>query len=388
LIIEKHYDYVLTGGGAAGLSLALAIKNSPLVNRSILIVDRQVKNINDRTWCFWSKAPTAVDPVISNSWNELFFFGKDFTSQFHLKPFSYHLVHGIDFYEYAQSLLKSLPGVDFLQADVQQILDSESNARVVTNLGIFSGEWIFDSRFIAADFHPDPNRYHYIKQHFLGWEIETSQPAFSTQSATLFDFRTPQNGSMRFFYVLPFDERRALVEYTLFSAELLEKQEYQQAITSYLSDVLKIKEYTIKHEEFGVIPMTDQPFNRRAGKRVLNIGTRGGRVKPSSGYAFKRILQDSEAIVRSLITYADPFHLPKSPLRYQWFDTLLLQILYRQGQQGEPIFTALFKNNPIDRIFEFLDETAGIPENLKLIASLPPLSFLKALFRTKILKRI
>ena len=35
---------------------------------------------------------------------------------------------------------------------------------------------------------------------------------------------------MRFFYMLPFTERRALVEYTLFSAALLNREEYECAM--------------------------------------------------------------------------------------------------------------------------------------------------------------
>jgi lycopene beta-cyclase len=40
---------------------------------------------------------------------------------------------------------------------------------------------------------------------------------------------------MRFIYILPFSERRAMVEYTLFSADLLTRAEYEQALRDYLS---------------------------------------------------------------------------------------------------------------------------------------------------------
>jgi len=59
-------------------------------------------------------------------------------------------------------------------------------------------------------------------QHFLGWFITSTTPAVDPSSMTLFDFRTPQRGSMRFFYILPFSPIQALVEYTLFSPHLLE----------------------------------------------------------------------------------------------------------------------------------------------------------------------
>ncbi len=44
----------------------------------------------------------------------------------------------------------------------------------------------------------------------------------------------------------------------------------------------------------------------------------------------------------------------------------------------QPIFTALFKNNPSQRIFRFLDESAAPGEDMRILTSLPPLPFLSA----------
>jgi 2-polyprenyl-6-methoxyphenol hydroxylase-like FAD-dependent oxidoreductase len=45
----KKYDFIIVGGGVAGLTLAYQLVHSPLADRSILIVDRVTKNKNDRT---------------------------------------------------------------------------------------------------------------------------------------------------------------------------------------------------------------------------------------------------------------------------------------------------------------------------------------------------
>ena len=193
---------------------------------------------------------------------------------------------------------------------------------------------------------------------------------------------------MRFFYVLPFSTTEALIEYTIFSNALLQQKEYQEALRDYINNVLHISEYEILDEEKGVIPMTDYPFQRKAGERIMNIGTRGGLVKPSSGYAFKRMQQDAKAIVYSLEEYGTPFEITKSPSRYFFYDVLLLQILYRQGEKMKTIFSQLFQKNPIMRIFRFLDENASLIEDLALIGSLPPLPFLKALVRVYLFKKI
>ena len=54
----EHYDYIIAGGGCAGLSLAWQLLHSPLRDRTILIVDRDDKDQNDRTWAFWSETDT------------------------------------------------------------------------------------------------------------------------------------------------------------------------------------------------------------------------------------------------------------------------------------------------------------------------------------------
>jgi lycopene beta-cyclase len=125
--------------------------------------------------------------------------------------------------------------------------------------------------------------------------------------------------------------------------------------------------------------MTDYKFKRRLGRRVLAIGTQGGRVKPSSGYAFMRIQHDSQAIVHSLIVNGHPFDLPPDPPRRRFYDALLLQILAEQSGQAKPVFEQLFRKNPIARIFRFLDERSSMWEDIQLIASLPSQPFLKAL---------
>ena len=134
--------------------------------------------------------------------------------------------------------------------------------------------------------------------------------------------------------------------------------------------------------------MTDHPFPRQAGPRILNIGTRGGRVKPSSGYAFLRIQNDSAAVVRSLEKNGHPFSIPTPPKRYLLFDSILLNILLRKGELGQQIFTQLFRKTPIQRLFGFLDESADLLDNLRVISTVPFRPFLSAWANLRILNRV
>ncbi|MGB0930928.1 MAG: lycopene cyclase family protein, partial [Chitinophagales bacterium] len=131
----------------------------------------------------------------------------------------------------------------------------------------------------------------------------------------------------------------------------------------------------------GIIPMTDHPLPQRPHpqKRIMHIGTRGGRSKPSTGYTFWRIQKDCEQIVKSLENTEQPFYPPIYASRFLQYDRLLLSILQHRGEQIRPIFIDMFKHNPIDRIFRFLNEESSLVDDLKIMASVPSMPFLEAL---------
>jgi lycopene beta-cyclase len=375
----KHYDYLMLGGGAAGLGLAFALVNSQLSDRKILIVDKDSKTSNDRTWSFWTPTPTPFDRMAFRVWDSLEFKSPGFQKCFQLEPYRYQTIRGIDYYRSIRAELTKFPNVHLMQGMVTDVQDGSKAARVRIDEQEFAADWVFDSRVIPEQLRQEPDRYRYLKQHFVGWEIETETAVFNSSAATLFDLRTEQVEGLCFFYILPFSERRAIVEYTLFSANLLPQEAYEQALKGYIEGQLGVSQYQIIDQEQGVIPMTNHPFPRRLGKRIMATGTRGGRVKPSTGYAFARIQKDSQAIVRSLASKGHPFSVPASSPRRKFYDALMLEVIAAQGDQVRPIMTAMFKNNSIQSIFRFLDEESSILEDMRMLASLPSGPFLRAL---------
>jgi lycopene beta-cyclase len=365
------YDFILAGGGAAGLSLAYRLANSPLRDRSILIVDRLVGSRPDHVWSFWAERPTPYDSIVYRTWNRLQVAGENGVNIVDLAPYCYQTIRGRDFQRFVHQHLSALCNVTFLRGKVERIEDSPEHTRVVVDGQPYAGRWVFDSRFRWSDFNPAPAHAHTLQQRFLGWEIVTDAPVFDPQVATFLDFRTPQEHEARFFYLLPFDEQRALVQYVACTTAAPSHAAQEQAITDYLENVLGIKHYTVQEREGGASLMTDQPFPRRAGEHVMRLGMAGGRLKPSSGFAFQRIQQDSVAIVQSLLATGSPFNIPPDSRRYRLYDSIMLQIMQEQGERIKPIFTALFKQNPPQRIFRFLDESASPLAELLVAASLP-----------------
>ena len=52
---KKHFDIIICGGGAAGLLLAHGlIQNNAFDHLSIVLIEKERKNQNDRTWCFFN----------------------------------------------------------------------------------------------------------------------------------------------------------------------------------------------------------------------------------------------------------------------------------------------------------------------------------------------
>lgn len=371
---EPDFDYAILGGGAAGLSLALALSRSPLAGRSVLIVDPEPKDSNDRRWSFWTDAPSPYDGFARRTWERLRFLAPGFDRTWELAPFRYVTLRSLDFYQFARQQLADRP-VTFVRG-VGEAVDGIQRAAVRVDRKIYRAKWVFDSRPPSRRQLED--RWHnLLLQHFLGWEVETAKPTFDPGTVTLFDLRTPQRGGVTFFYILPFRENRALVEYTLFSPALLADEEYESALRLYLME-LAAPGYRILEIERGVIPMTDRPLPRRLGRRILAIGTRGGRVKPSTGYAFARIQRDSERIVASLVRFGHPFSIPADPLRSRLQDSLLLEILACKPSAGRAILSAIFRRNPLQRVLRFLDGRTSWLEDMPIMAAHPPAPFLAA----------
>ena len=101
---EIHSDVVIIGAGAAGLHVALAIHNDPYFdNKSIVIIDKTNKDVNDRTWCYWEKDSGKWDQIIKHSWAHGSFFSNCKEKHFDLSPYRYKMLQGLDFYNYSKA---------------------------------------------------------------------------------------------------------------------------------------------------------------------------------------------------------------------------------------------------------------------------------------------
>ncbi len=386
----KKYDYIIAGGGCAGLSLGYHLLQSELKHKKVLIVDRSPKTKNDRTWSFWSEKNRWFEEVIYRKWKKLQFKSSEWTHTFDLGNWSYNTIRSIDYYNFILSRLHENSNVEFIFGEIETTDANTEKAWIKVNGQTIEGEWLFDSTFSPFNMQKDEQKYHYIQQHFKGYIIKSSHPVFNPDVPVIFDFNIKQENQARFVYILPFSQQKALVEFTVFSKKILKKEEYDKCLKSYLQSNLQLSDYEIEEEEFGIIPMTDHPMPQftPSGNRKVHIGTKGGRCKPSTGYAFLRIQEEAENIVKALQKSGKPYYSPTSSKRFLLYDTLLLNTLHHRAGEIRTIFIEMFKNNSINRVFRFLNEESTPLEDLQIMSSVPPFPFLKALYQLKVKRRV
>ncbi len=373
-----HYDYIILGAGAAGLMLARAMAADPWFHtKSILLIDKDQKDKNDRTWCFWEEGEGSFDHLLSRRWEHIYFRSSNINKRLPIAPYSYKMLRAKDFYRDHLDVINRAPNIELLQDTIEKIEENDAVVSVTTTAKTITANVAFNGLFNYKTLMGQ-EKYPVLQQHFIGWFVKTSEPVFDSAAATFMDFSVPQKGNTRFMYVLPFSETEALVEYTLFSDTPLEDDEYEKAILNYLQDDLNIKDYTVLEKEKGNIPMTCYNFEARNTDRCINIGTAGGWAKPSTGYAFKNTYKNTQSLIQFL-KEEKPFRQFTTKRRHWYYDLLLLDILDRNNELGSSIFESLFKRRNTDLILRFLDEETTILQDLKVITGCPFLPFTRAL---------
>ena len=372
---ENKFDFIFAGGGMAAASLLLRlIAHSEFREKRILIADPMAFSGPEKTWCFWEKGDGFFESIIEKTWDRAWFHAPGFSSELNLNPYRYKMLRSAAFYKHTMEQLDSLPNIKIIQSEVNRMESIEGMCRInLQNGDSYESPLLFNS--IPA---PEERKegHFYLLQHFRGWFVKTAEDVFDKDSATLMDFRISQKGDCRFVYVLPSGPNEALVEYTVFSETLLPENEYEGELANYMK-TLSPSGFELIQKESGVIPMYSEPFPVSQVPGLIQIGTSGGMTKASTGYTFRKVQKHSEAIVSRLLKgqMPDEKTLNISP-RYFWFDRVLLRVLAEKVMPGRDIFLALFRKNPPERVFRFLDEESMPLEELKIMNSVPAFKFM------------
>lgn len=362
--------------GCAGLSLAMQLKRSSIKFSKVLLIDKDLKNKNDRTWCFWTKEKNNwFDEIIFKRWDKFSFKSNSFEKEITLNPYSYLMVKGIDFYDFCLNELRADSRFEILTDEIKEINTKDTVAVLKTKDQTYSCDYLFNSAFRVLN--KKPKHINYV-QHFKGWLIETETDSFNAECPVFMDFSVEQHNDCRFIYVIPYSKTRALIEYTGFSKENLKDELYDGELKNYIENKLNLTGYKIIETEKGDIPMVESDFINPFGDRVVNIGTAGGSSKPSTGYTFYFIQKNTKHIVNQLENGSQKLVSPKRKKRFLLYDKILLEVLDKKEISAKNVFTALFRKNKIKHLLAFLNEESSVTEDLMIMNSVSKKHFIKA----------
>ncbi len=353
----REFDYIIIGGGCAGLSLAYELEiEGKLKNKTLAIIELREKYKRDKTWSFWRVFNHNFEDCVIKSWNNFTVNSSESYHELTNKNFPYQSIDSGKFYEKINSKLSVNPNVNFFK-NLKEI-NSENSM-------------IFNSVF---ENKPDKSE---LWQHFQGVEIETSKNIFDDEILNLMDFNCDQRNDVHFFYTLPFSKNRALIETTWLSD--LEDQslmDYDLQLENYIKNNLGIKNYKINFTEKGAIPLF-YPSVKNENK-IINIGSAGGMTRLSTGYTFLNIQEHSKYIVKNIdkIEKIKKYNLGK---KYQFLDKVFLKVLARHPEKMPKIFFDMFKTSS-NTVIKFLSNKSNVFEDINIISKMPKLVFIKALF--------
>ena len=370
----ERFDYIICGGGASGLLLSNALLSDKHFNdKKILIIEKDSKTDNDKTFGFWNDKESVLDNIVFKEWEYAEFRDSNSHNSFLLSPYKYKMIKSNEFYLYIGDKISKASNFTYLNSTVNEI--DKVNNKVKTNDGEFSSSIIFSSIYNEVSF----KKYPLLKQHFIGWTIETKNENFDDNKITFMDFSVDQKDEIRFMYILPFSKNKALIEYTLFSGEIINDDEYEKEIKTYLKKK-NILNYSIVEKEKGMIPMTCYPFFENNTDTYFQIGTAGGWSKPSTGYTIKNSIEKIDIIINSL-KQNKPLSKIRFKNRFWYYDLLFLDVLIASKGKGSQVFSDLFKNNDPIKIFKFLDEKTSVMEELSIFLSVDIKTFVRSLIK-------
>ena len=353
----KEFDYIIIGGGCAGLSLAYEMEiNNKLKEKTLAIIETRDEYKRDKTWSFWKVSDHNFEDCVIKSWHNFSINSPEGFHELINKSFPYQSINSEKFYKKINSELSLNPNVSFFRNLSEVNLENS----LIFN-SVFKGE-LEKSK---------------LWQHFQGIEIETSNDIFDDEIVNLMDFNCDQKNNVHFFYTLPFSKNTALIETTWLSdIENKSLMDYDLQLEDYIKNNLGIKKYKINFIEKGTIPLFYPNFKNE--DKTIYIGSAGGMTRLSTGYTFLNIQEHSKFIVKNIdkIQKIKAYSIGR---KYQFLDKIFLKVLENHPEKMPKIFFNMFKTSSNTAI-KFLSNKSNIFEDINIINKMPKLIFMKALF--------
>jgi lycopene beta-cyclase len=381
-VSDRHFDYdcVFVGGGLANSLLAYWLKkNKPELK--LVILERNDRLGGNHTWSFHQTDVSKndfefIEPFISKKWDG---YSVRFPKHQRVLKSPYFSVRSEKLHELVSHEVPVEFGVEIVGVAPHNVTGKKGEQ--------WSARCVIDGR----GFEPcDKNMVGYQK--FVGQELELEKPHGLTQPI-LMDATCPQLQSFRFFYLLPWDERRLLVEDTRYSnTEEVNVEEFRREIVQYCeSKGWKIAR--VVREEVGSLPIPLRAKYLPSNKGLPNawiqrlvpcVGVKGGFFHSTTGYSLPDTVKVVSKIVNVEIKHEAVFpatiRLAKKTAGRQWFFRLLNRMLFI-GSRPESRYKILefFYKMPQGLINRFYSGHLWPTDYLRIFLGNPPIKVTDAL---------
>ncbi len=374
--MDMKADVAIVGGGLAGCLAALRFSIAK-PELEVVLVESSDRLGGHHTWSFHESDLSAeslewIKPLADHSWTETSVAFPRLQREF---KGAYHTLRSETLHDKVKSRIKTV----LLNSKAKRL--SESHVEL-ENGDIIASRCVLDARGVASLNTASATGY----QKFIGFDLLLEEP-HGLKHPVIMDATCPQLDGFRFFYLLPFDEKRVLVEETYYSdTPELNRERIARSIESY-AERRGWKIAKREREEEGVlpIPMTSEYITNSLGGEALPIGMRGGYFHATTGYSFADAVRIAEFLssLEDVTTQAARDGLMKfrrSFISRQRFYRLLNRLLF-QASEPSLRYTVMqhFYELQQDVVERFYAGRTTWGDRLRILSGRPPVPLERAL---------
>jgi lycopene beta-cyclase len=374
--MNQHFDLVIIGGGCAGLSLAYQLSQFGENCPKTLIIEERERYANDRTWCFWDLKEPIHGDLAPYKWNTFTIKNNHVVSDYSCNDTPYLMLPSDIFYKHTLSAIKSNTQIQLINGE--KLIDEVQKRdvwQIQTSTFLATASNVVDTRPVKAV----SKKVSLMWQSFVGYEVELDAALFTEDKMVLMDFDSNFKEGLAFIYCLPTSNNKALIEYTVFSKDLFVAEQLKNHLIEKISKYTDNATYKILRQEAGILPMGNKLIQQKEDPSYLFAGLFAGAARPSSGYAFQRIQAWAKECAKELVIYQRIKSFKKDSWIQEWMDLLFITVIKKNPIIGAKVFVELFKNCDIKTVANFMSDHSSLWDKLKIVASLPALTFLMAI---------
>lgn len=310
-------------------------------------------------WTRWGFSPAGGAPFIQDG-----------------GPWRYRCLPSDRFYEEALGWLRGSKSIELRTGTPVLSAHTENGVHSVeTGSGHLEAGMVVDTRPPGKSSQP------LLRQQFIGVELEGEGIAKDPETVGLMENMRADEDGFLFHYRLPFGRDRCLLEVTRFTPRPLPWDRMENDLAAALRCPSLAGAATSRREE-GMIPMGLPPEKPPAGPNWVTAGTRGGAVRPATGYAFQRIEEWAKSCARALVERGHP--IPQKPFSRSlgWMDRLFLRVLRDKPELAPLLFMRFARRLTPGQSVRFLSNQPKLSDQWHVIRSFPARPFLQQLRRS------